>query len=287
MVFSYLGLSKPLTVVNEAIMSYIGAYYKKHGRISAPLTPGGVYGTDISAVANFAAANDMCAYITADEMIRKSDIIFCFLPDKAIRTLAQSLRGHGIRNKIFCHFTPAFDANILDFGTDNTYISFFIPVYQHMQTGKIKPKHIFAEGYGDRFDEVTYIAEMLDIPLTLISTEDKAIYLTAANFLNDFSTYIEQAAKKLMRISLYSRPELADTIFKQYKSQDHTLNSYDPIKGGNVRFLENQSDMLSALGLKDVSTLFGSLLLAESRMIDSDKPGYSRITDIAKRLINK
>lgn len=285
MKFSYLGMSEPMNVVHEALMRYIVSYRRSHS-VVPPLIAGGIFSSKLEEAAVFAAANEMAVYTSAADIINKSHIIFCFLPEKALKGLASSLRGHGITGKIFCHFNPAFDAEVLDFGSDNTYVSFFIPVYQHANDGII-PHKLFVEGYGRRFDEITYIAQILDIPLTPITREDKTLLLIAANLLNDFPTYIEQIAQKLMRISFYNNPELADYIFEKYKSHDYTINSYDPTNTANIRFVENQSDILKSIGLNDVSTLFASYLLAKTTKYNPDNEAMSRIADIARKLMKK
>ena len=250
-----------------------------------PLTPDGVFASDIQKAASFAVQNEMAVYTSALDMIKNADVIFCFLPENGLVSFADDMRSRGITGKIFCHFCPAFNADVLRFDARNTYVSFFIPLYQKLSGGTLKAEHVFVEGFGPRYDEVHVVARLLGITLTSIDKESKLIYLTAANFLNDFKNYIEDSAQKLMRVALYKDPALADEIFQKYSQSDYMLSSYDAASSANLKFVHSQSDMFAAIGLDDVSSLFGALLHAKSKSMPKDSTKASHIGEAAKRLI--
>ncbi len=283
--FSYLGLREPVNLINDALFSFIRSFRRKQPMLP-PLTPSGVYAQNVEEAARFAANNEMAVFTSASQFLKSSDIIFCFLPDKALKNIAHDLRGHEIKGKIFCHFSPAFNAEVLDFGEENTYASFLIPCLEKLPDGKMKPTDIFVEGYGARYDEIFYVCQILGITLHEISKNDKLMFMTATSMLTDFKDYIEQAARKLLKISLYNNYELYKEISAKHNNKDYILNNYDPIKASDVRTLESQSDMLSSMGLDEVSTLYASLLLAKVRGLDAQTPASSRVEEIAQKLIN-
>ena len=283
--FSYLGLNEPINLINDFLFSFIRSFRRKQPMLP-PLTPSGIYAQNVEEAARFAADNEMAVFTSADQFIKSSDIIFCFLPDKALKNLARDLRGHEIKGKIFCHFSPAFNAEVLDFGEENTYASFLMQCLEKLPDGKLKPTDIFVEGYGSRYDEIFYVCQILGIALHEISKNDKLMYMTAMSMLTDFKDYIEEASKKLLKISLYNNYELYENILEKYNSKDYILNNYDPLKTSDVRTVEAQSDMLSSIGLDDVSTLYASLLLAKARGLDAQTSASSHIKQIAQKLIN-
>lgn len=285
MVYSYLGLAKPMAVVNESIKSHLLQYRSNFRGVVSPLEPGGVLASNFEKTVKFAANHDMSVYYSAEDLLEKSDIIFVFLADKAIRSLASSLRNRGIRNKIICHFSPAFNSDILDFDSANTYVSFVIPSYDYDETNKPSASRFFAEGYGDMFDEFRYVLKIIGIDVTVLTTQEKALYLTASQFLVDFPKFIEEAAERLLRISLWSSPSAVQEIMQQYKNRTHILNSYSGAAHGNIEFAYNQKNALDSLGIKDISNLFAALMYAEANRLAPDNPASADIAKLAAKMI--
>ena len=284
MKFSYLGMEAPMQEVSGALMAHIRECRREYP-IMAPLTPDGVFSPDTQKAATFAVQNEMAVYTSAIDMIKNADVIFCFLPERGLKSFAEDMRSRGITGKIFCHFCPAFNADVLMFDARNTYVSFFIPLYHKLGDGTLRAEHVFVEGFGPRYDEVGVVAKLLGISLTSIDKDSKLIYLSAANFLNDFKKHIDHCAQKLMRVGLYNTPALADEIFQKSNHPDYILSSYDAASSSNLKFVHAQSDMFSAIGLDDVSSLFGALLLAKTKSLPKDSPKASLIAEAAKRLI--
>jgi len=283
--FSYLGLSEPVNLVNDALFSCIRSFRHKEPMLQ-PLNPSGVYTSDFNATAKFASQNEFATYTQVMPFIKNSDIIFCFLPDTALKGLANDLRGHGIKNKIFCHFSPAFNADVLDFGEENTYASFYIPTLKKLPNGSFQPSDVFIEGYGDRYDEIFYVCSILGIKLHEISKKDKLMYISAMTMLTDFQSYIENASKKLLKISLYNDYSLYEDILSKYKNDEYVINNYDPVVTSDIRTINAQKELFDSIGLDDVSTLYASLLLAKSRSMQNDINASEQIKAIALKLIN-
>ena len=101
MKYSFIGLGKPMGAVNNLFKSHIKKYRLSHVGEEMPLEPGGVFSSNLSAAASFAGENDMCVYLTLEELLINSDIIFIFLPDKAIKTISLTLGKYDVKNKIF------------------------------------------------------------------------------------------------------------------------------------------------------------------------------------------
>lgn len=284
MKFSYLGMEEPMQEVSGALMAHIRECRREYPTM-APLTPDGVFSPDTQKAATFAVQNEMAVYTSALDMIKNADVIFCFLPERGLKSFAEDMRSRGITGKIFCHFCPAFNADVLMFDARNTYVSFFIPLYHKLGDGTLRAEHVFVEGFGPRYDEVDVVAKLLGISLTSIDKDSKLIYLSAANFLNDFKKHIDHCAQKLMRVGLYNTPALADEIFQKSNHPDYILSSYDAASSSNLKFVHAQSDMFSAIGLDDVSSLFGALLLAKIKSLPKDSPKASLIAEAARQLI--
>ncbi len=283
--FSYLGLNEPVNLINDSLFSFIRSFRHKEPMLP-PLTPSGVYATNIEDAARFAANNEMAVFTSVNQFIKSTDVIFCFLPDKALKGLAADLKGHGIKGKIFCHFSPAYSSDVLDFGEENTYASFFIPTFEKLGDGKIKPSDIFVEGYGERYDEIFYVCQILGIKIHEISKNDKLMYLASASMLTDFKDYIEEVSKKLLKISLYNNYDLYEEILGKYKSHDYIINSYDAASASDVATIRAQCELIKSIGIDEVSNLYSSLVLSKSGNNDTANPSSNQIKDIALKLLN-
>ncbi len=285
MEFSYLGLSEPIDIVNSALLNHTVTYRRTNRNLTPPLKFGGIYGADLQKTANFAAKNDMAVYTKAYDMFSKSDIILVFLPCRAVKSLAASLRGHGITGKIICHFTPSLCAEVLDFGADNTYISMFMPTYYSQSDAGLIPDTVLVEGYGPKMSDIEAIMNLIGINYITLSRENKLAYLAAASFLSDFPRLVESAAHRLMKMSLYSAPQLADSIMEHYKAGDCVINSCSVADSSDYGFFKSQSEVLSSLGIDDISTLFATMLLAQQQSFKSDSISTAKFDRMCKKLL--
>ncbi|MBO5370045.1 MAG: hypothetical protein J6B23_05145 [Clostridia bacterium] len=285
MILSYLGLSEPIKIVNNLFQNKIISYRRANPGMPLPLTMGGVHGPDLGISANFASQYEMSVYINAKDLFDKSDIIFVFLPEKSLRNLAKDLKGHNIRDKIICHFSPAFDSDVLDFGPENTYISFFIPTYKISGGDIPEADDIFVEGYGIRFYEMGCIMDILGINYVNIERNDKTAYLAAANFMNEIPKYIEQMAYKLMKISLHNTPNLCDELISKHHSSEYILNSYNPISAHDALFVRKQSDFFASMGLDEFSSLYAALLLSQRQNAREESTSDIKIKKICRKLL--
>lgn len=285
MEFSYLGLSEPVDIVNSVLLNHTVSYRRTNRNHTPPLRFGGVYGADLQMTANFAAKNEMAVYTKAYDIFSKSDIILVFLPNKAIKSLAASLRGHGITGKIICHFSPSLCADVLDFGVGNTYLSMFMPTYYNQGDATFRPDTVLVEGYGSKMSEAEAIMDMLGINYITFSRENKLAYLAAASFLSDFPRLVESAAHRLMKMSLYSAPQLADSIMEHYKAGDCVINSCSVADSSDYGFFKSQSEVLSSLGIDDISTLFATMLLAQQQSFKADSVSTAKFDRMCKKLL--
>ena len=286
MVFSYIGLGEPIKLINKILLSSIADFRRNNDVTSAYLKPGGVFGSDLGKCASFAAENDMAVYLSAGDVIRKSDIIFTFLPDKALKGLAQSLSGHGVENKIFCHFSPAFDASVLDFGGDNTYASFYIPALpKHFSSIDDMPLFI-VEGYGDKFEEICTIMRIMNLSFQTVNFKEKQLLISAMNLVGRFRSHIEDSAQRLIKIALHSSPE-GEQIFESVISGACTPVTYDPTDTSDAKFAECQRKALMSLGIKDVSAQVGAMLLSGLYSKPQTDSSYSAIKTSAMKLLGK
>ncbi len=284
--FSYIGLKEPASEISPYLLSFIKSYRHKEPTMP-PLEAGGVYCTDFQESALFACENDMAVYTSASDVIKSSDILFCFLSDKALRSLKNDLKGHGIQNKIFCHFSHTYDSDVLDFDDRNTYISLYVPMFERVDDNTRKPTHVFVEGYGPKYDDFLYMCQILSIPVYQITKEDKLILKTALNFISDFKKYIDDRAKKLLNIALYDKPEFVDDFLSKSRDEKFCVNAYDAIENSDIRYIETQNEMLNDIGIDDISTLFASLLLAKAKNKDDNSALSKKLKDMLVSFIQK
>ena len=283
MKYSFIGLGKPIGAVNTILRSQIKSYRKAHFGEPLPLEAGGVFASNLSAAALFAGENDMCVYQTVEELLLNSDIIFVFLSDKALKSISLSFGKLDLKNKIFCHVSPAFSADILDFNSRNSYVSLFFPYFKKDEEGRTIPGRIIAEGYGKRLYSFKEALNALSIDFSFVTAQEKLMYITGATIAKDFPLMLEYTAKRLIKYSLSSDTELADELMEMAKINPMNLNSYNPAKEDNSNFALKQLEALENLGINDITRLYSSLLEISAHTKEEQSKETERIAMLAKR----
>ncbi|MBQ4527428.1 MAG: hypothetical protein II998_05075 [Clostridia bacterium] len=281
MIYSYLGLSKPASFVNLYIRDILEDYIKLNGYEEIPLQPGGVFTTNPADSIQFAAANDMCVFLNADDLFAKSDIIMVFLPESALKNLSKTLKGHGIRNKILIHFNPGFNADVLDFGFENTYISSYFLIHEKGF------QRMFIQGYGDLYNDFLTMCRIICIPFVELNSIDKMLLTTAAGLSDVLSETINDAVEKLIRISLYHNSEITESVIDMLKIKTADLNSYNPVKRRNLSFIDNQIETLDDAGIDSLSLLIGFMYITECNKSSSKHHITDKIMELGRKLLKK
>ena len=287
MVYSFIGLGKPIAAVNNILKTKMREYRKQNPHMECPLKVGGIYATDLSMAASFAGDNDMCVYMSIDELLKKSDIIFIFLTDKALKGISINLGKHIAKRKIFCHFSPAYLAEILDFNSANTYVSMFLPYFSKDDDGHSFSKHIIAEGYGKGIDRLKEIFLNLEIDISFITAEEKIMYLTAVNLCRDMNFVLNATAQRLAKYALASCKDLRGELMDLIIQTPSELNTYNPIEAENVDFIQKQCRMLKALGISDITNLYSSLMSISLKLLAQNENTEKISQDVQKILDQK
>ncbi len=286
MVYSFIGLGKPIAAVNNILKNHIRDYRRAHPGANMPLTPGGIFASDLSRAAAFAGDNDMCVYMSIEDLLQKSDIIFVFLSDKALKNISVTIGKYLIKGKIFCHFSPAFSADILDFNSNNTYLSMYLPVFSKDEQGHTVSNRIIAEGYGKNTDKLKDTFCELGIDMSFVSSDERLMYLTAVNIVKDMSVILKYTAKRLAKYALASHGELCDELTDIMLQTPSDLNSYSAIDAGDADFVSKQCKALKSLGINEITDLFCSLLKISSKL---SEPGEAmdKIASIAAKTMGQ
>jgi len=276
MEYSYLGLSNPINEINTLITASLSRFRKKNGLDLPSLSPGGVFSNNLSETASFASKTNMAIYTSAQDLFRKSDIIFVFVPDSALRTLASSLRGHGIRDKIICHFSHGFNASVLDFDHMNTYVSIM-----HLTSFDESENVWVAEGYGEQFDGFLSSLRAVGINVTDISITDKSLLLAGLNIASKMPEMIANASENLIKKAFESNPKIGEKL----TDSSLTLNlSSNHVR--NLNLLHDQKDVLTTQGLYESAILYGAYLATASEHI-SNQNAKSEVKKLISQMINE
>lgn len=286
MIYSFIGLGKPLAAVNNTLKNHIREYHKAHPGASLPLEPGGIFASDISRAAAFAGDNDMCVYMTIEDLLQKSDIIFIFLSDKALRSISLTIGKYIIKGKVFCHFSPAFGADILDFNSSNTYISMYLPRVFKDDEGHTVAKRIISEGYGRNLDKIKDIFSELSMDISFVSADEKLMYLTAASIARDMPLVLKYTAKRLAKYALASHGELCNELTDIMMQTPSDLNSYNAIDSEDVDFVQRQCEALKSLGMSDITDLFCSLSSISAKLAEPTEK-TSKIVSVVSKTMEK
>lgn len=277
MVFSYLGLSNPINEINTLITASLSRFRKQNGLVAPSLSPGGVFSNNLSETASFASETNMAIYTSAQDLFRKSDIIFVFVPDSALRTLASSLRGHGIRDKIICHFSHGYDASVLDFDHMNTYVSIM-----HMSTPDGSENVWAAEGYGEGFGNFLDSLKSVGINVTSISSNAKSLLLAGLNIATKMPEMIAEISENLIKKAFESDPPIGE------KLMDNRLNadvSFGHIR--NLKLINNQKAVLTSQGLNDAGIIYGAYLSVAASEHIQNQNTKSEVKKLTSQLINE
>lgn len=286
MIYSFIGLGKPISAVNNILQTHIKNYRKSHFGEMPVLTPGGVFASNLTAAAKFAGDNDMCVYMSVNDLLEKSDIIFVFLNDKALKNISVTFGKVPVKGKIFCHFSPAFSADILDFNSANTYLSLYLPYITKDGDGHSLSKHIIAEGYGKNVDRFKEAMQLLSVKCSFVGREERLMYLTAVNLVKDMPRILKYTAAKLMKYALAGDKELCSELMDIAMENPEALSSYDPVESDDADFAENQCKVLKFLGIDDITKLYAVLLGAGVNMAEPSEAS-ERIKAIAKRTLEQ
>lgn len=283
MKYSFIGLGKPIGAVNNLLKSHIKKYRLSHVGEEMPLVEGGVFSSNLSAAASFAGENDMCVYLTLEELLINSDIIFIFLPDKAIKTISLTLGKYDVKNKIFCHMSSAHTADILDFNSKNSYMTWHFPYFIKDENEHSYPGKIIAEGYGKRIDALNEALGVLGIETFFVSPEEKLMYIAALNIAKDLPLMLEYTSKRLIKYALGSYPNLSKELMEMTKASPESFNSYDPVEKDDADFAARQLDILQKLGIDEITRLYSSLLSVAAQTKNTQTKETERVALLAKR----
>lgn len=284
MKFSFLGLSKPASKVCDALLETIKDYRIKMSGATSPLIPGGVYVPNLEICTAFASSKDLAVYISIGDLVEKSDVIFTFLPDSTFKNLHKSFRRYDIKGKIFCHFNPEYDAENLDFGPDNTYVSILLPAIK--KNGAIDLSYgIIMQGYGERFDEFLGVIETLGIKVKCLNSDEKCLYQGAVNIMKNVPKLAVESSKKLVRSVLGSDCDIVKLFDDVKISDEYIMPSNSPCEKGDTEYIDMQKKLMKSMGLEDSQVFYATLLLA--KVLDSVPDSSQTIKDIAKSIIRK
>lgn len=271
--------------VNEALQRYIKKYRYNYPEIPPPLEPGGVYMTDIRKSALFAGKNDMAVCFNFMDTFKKSDIIFVFMSENGLRSIASKMERSGIRNKIICHFNPHFNADILDFGSENTYVSFLIPILEKA-AGVYKAHHLIAEGYGDRFDEVKYLADMMEMECIFLNSKEKNVYTTGIDFLNTYTYMMKKIGVFLIETALASEPDVCNDIIKKLPLKEYISNPVSDITKLDYDYVLRQEKVLKDIDLKYIKKAYAGVVASINQYIDADPDLKKALSRKTKRIFS-
>jgi hypothetical protein len=285
MTYSFIGLGKPIAAVNNLLKTKIKNYRKTHPGEITVLSPGGIFASDLSMAAAFAGENDMCVYMTIEELLKNSDLIFVFLSDKALKNISITLGKHSVKGKIFCHFSPAFTADILDFNSGNTYISMLLPYILKDDDGKSIADTIIAEGYGRGTETLKDVFKMFGIDVSFVTADEKIIFETATTLSKDMAVILKYAARRLIKYSLASHSELSQKFMNLAFDDPAQLNTYNPVDAQDVHFVQRQCSALKSLGIDDITSLYCDLLKISSLIQQSEES--EKIMQTAKRTLEQ
>lgn len=280
MVYSYLGLSKPIEIFNQTIELANKNYKKNYPLIPSVLKKGGVYFSDVSKSASFASLNKMAVYLKPELLFEKSDIIFVFLPDSAIVNLSKSLKQRGIQNKIICHFSPNLTSEVLDFGPFNTYVSFIMPFISKTDDLKEYAQFLFYEGYGDRIDEIGFICQILGIKSIQIKDEDKITLSLVNTLMTDVLNDVRDLSYSLVESVIENKSCYLDEVLNLYKTNDnkiiHNKNT------SSLNFINAISEKVISLNDEKINNLYSFFINCKLDGITDQKK-----SDYLKSLLNK
>ncbi|MBE7050285.1 MAG: hypothetical protein E7394_05875 [Ruminococcaceae bacterium] len=284
MIFSFLGLSKPASKVSDALMKIVKEYRMKMSGANSPLNPGGVYVPNLEICTGFASSSNMAVYMNVNDLIRKSDIIFVFLPDATLKSLQKTFRRYDIKGKIFCHFSPEYDAETLDFGSDNTYVSILVPAIK--KNGALDFSYgIITQGYGERYNEFLGAIETLGIKVKCLNSDEKCLYQGAVSIMKNVPKLAVESSRKLAKSVLGSDCDIVKLFDDVKNSGEYILSSNSPCEKGDTDYIDLQKKLMKSMGLEDSQVFYAALLLAKG--LDAASDSSQTIKDIAKSIIRK
>ena len=286
MTYSFIGLGKPIAAVNNLLKTHIKNFRLQNPGQIPLLPPGGIFASDYSMAAAFAGDNDMCAYMNIDDLLKNSDLVFVFLSDKALKSVSLNLGKHNPKGKIFCHFSPAYCADILDFNSNNTYVSMILPYITKDDEGHSFSNHIIAEGYGKQVDTLRDIFRIFQIDISFVTRDEKFIYLTGANMAKDMPIILKYASQRLIKYALASDADLAKELMDLAFEDAAQLNTYNAVTNSDVDFVYNQCEALKNLGIDDITNLYSSLLTICAE-VEKTTDATQKIIKTAKRTMTE
>lgn len=260
MIYSFIGMGKPISVFNNTIKSCIAKYKSEHGGTPPLMVPGGIYAADTSKAALFAAENDLNLYVDVGDLLTKSDIVFLFLSDKALSYISSNLMKYPVRGKIFCHFSPSFGAKVLDFDSANTYACMHLPYYEKNSEGADTFSRVMIEGYGRKIDNIGYAFGELGIRCSFLNDEEMLMYRMALSASAKMTEILMRESGRMIKYALASDEGLCRDILDIVQTKREILNADITGRIIDDDLVKEQCRVLKSVGMDKFSDVYASMM---------------------------
>ena len=179
--------------------------------------------------------------------------------------------------------SSAHTADILDFNSKNSYMSWHFPYFIKDENEHSYPGRIIAEGYGKRIEAFKEALDVLKIETFFVSPEEKLMYIAALSISKDLPLMLEYTSKRLIKYALGSYSDLSQELMEMTKTSPETFNSYDPVEKDDADFAARQLDILQKLGIDEITRLYSSLLAISAQTKDTPTKESQRIALLSKK----
>ena len=149
-------------------------------------------------------------FLSCEELVRRSDVIFITVTDRAIPEVWNEIRHMDLENKIICHPSGSVSSEVFK-GADKDYVASVHPMMafnsRHTSLNAISDAFFTLEGGKTAVDRVSEILSLSPDKFKVITSENKVKYHAAACFASNFVVSVCHEAFSLLGECGFSKEE--------------------------------------------------------------------------------
>lgn len=194
--------------------------------------------------------------LTADGLLKKSDIIFITVTDAAINAVWNRLKEYSLKNKIICHCSGSLSSDIFSQGcTDKVCSVHPMLAFSSIDTSiqAISEAFFTLEGGETALEAISEILNITGNKYKIISKENKAKYHAAACFASNFVVSVCEKSEELLTQCGFTRAEAHRALIPLMRNNMEnivslgTLNAVTgPAARGDIITMEKHLSVLGA-----------------------------------------
>lgn len=251
----------------------------------------GYYSNKYSDSEYAADKTDSRVFVSLEELVVESDVLFISTPDDSISKVWESVQNFNIQDKIICHLSGSLTSEIFfDISSQGAWAASLHPMLAISNKDTSIEKFFGAfftlEGDDEALDFLKMVMNSTENKYKVIESDDKSKYHLAAVFMSNLVVSLTNASVNLLKDSGFSEDEaLASLKALAYENLNNIFEKgvrdslTGPVERGDVKTLKRHLSVLQDGRVELIYKLL-SLEALEIAKTRKSNPNYDVIKDI-------